>query len=236
LQILGILFDKDGTLLDFQQTWMPAYEAAVEALCDWADDGALRSRCLAAGGKDPDGDGVDPASLLAAGANDELAGVWAGLSGLPDTAEVAGRLIRVMEFRAAENPVPLVDIAGLFGRLAGRGLRLGVATMDAEWVARRNLAQLAADGFVSYIAGYDSGYPVKPAPEMVHGFCHAVTLPPDRVMVVGDSPLDLEMARAAGAGRVVGVRSGVADEAALAPLADSVIDNVGDIEGQLQDS
>ena len=135
-----------------------------------------------------------------------------------------------------ENPVPLVDIAGLFGRLAGRGLRLGVATMDAEWVARRNLAQLAADGFVSYIAGYDSGYPVKPAPEMVHGFCHAVTLPPDRVMVVGDSPLDLEMARAAGAGRVVGVRSGVADEAALAPLADSVIDNVGDIEGQLQDS
>ncbi|MDP6565386.1 MAG: hypothetical protein QF578_11220 [Alphaproteobacteria bacterium] len=82
MQILGILFDKDGTLLDFQQTWMPAYEAAVEALCDWADDGALRSRCLAAGGKDPDGDGVDPASLLAAGANDELAGVWAGLSGL----------------------------------------------------------------------------------------------------------------------------------------------------------
>jgi phosphoglycolate phosphatase-like HAD superfamily hydrolase len=48
------------------------------------------------------------------------------------------------------------------------------------------------------------------------------------VAVVGDSPADVGMGRAAGAGLVVGVRSGLGSDQDLA-AADLIIDSVGDL-------
>jgi phosphoglycolate phosphatase-like HAD superfamily hydrolase len=45
---------------------------------------------------------------------------------------------------------------------------------------------------------------------------------------VGDSPADIAMGRAAGAGLVVGVRTGVATAADL-DAADRILDSVGDL-------
>jgi len=47
--------------------------------------------------------------------------------------------------------------------------------------------------------------------------------------VVGDAPADMRMARAAGAGRVIGVLTGVGDRATLEPLADVVIGSIADL-------
>jgi phosphoglycolate phosphatase len=55
----------------------------------------------------------------------------------------------------------------------------------------------------------DDGFPMKPAPDPVFAVCQAFATEPPRVAVVGDSPADLAMARAAGAGRFVGVLTGV---------------------------
>ena len=63
---------------------------------------------------------------------------------------------------------------------------------------------------------------VKPAPDMVLHLCRAVGVPPTRTAVVGDSPADLRMARAAGAGLAIGVLTGVGGRADLEPLADVV--------------
>jgi phosphoglycolate phosphatase len=49
------------------------------------------------------------------------------------------------------------------------------------------------------------------------------------VVVVGDAVADLRMGRAAGAGLVVGVLSGLSSAALLAPYADAVIDSVADL-------
>ena len=73
----------------------------------------------------------------------------------------------------------------------------------------------------------DDGFAVKPAPDAVFAVCHAFRTEPERVAVVGDSPADLAMARSAGAGLVVGVRSGVGAEEDLA-AADVVIDSVAE--------
>jgi phosphoglycolate phosphatase len=55
--------------------------------------------------------------------------------------------------------------------------------------------------------------------------CHAFRTEPSRVAVVGDTPADVAMAREAGAGLVVGVRSGIGTDDDLA-TADVVVDSV----------
>ena len=60
---------------------------------------------------------------------------------------------------------------------------------------------------------------------------HRSASTPARTAVVGDAPADLRMARAAGAGLVVGVLTGVGGRADLEPLADVVVDSVAALVG-----
>jgi phosphoglycolate phosphatase len=48
---------------------------------------------------------------------------------------------------------------------------------------------------------------------------------------VGDSLADLEMGRAAGAARVIGVLSGVSAREDLEPFADALLNSVADLAG-----
>ena len=61
---------------------------------------------------------------------------------------------------------------------------------------------------------------------MVLAFCRACGLAPHEVMVVGDTPHDMHMARATGAAKAVAVTSGAAGPELLAGLADHVIDDI----------
>ena len=49
----GVLLDKDGTLLEFTATWMPAYRVAAAAVCALPGAGARPAALLQAGGLDP---------------------------------------------------------------------------------------------------------------------------------------------------------------------------------------
>jgi phosphoglycolate phosphatase len=59
--------------------------------------------------------------------------------------------------------------------------------------------------------------------------CDRLGVPPGRAAVVGDSPFDLRMGRAAGVARTIGVLTGVGDLATLQPLADIVLPSIEDL-------
>jgi phosphoglycolate phosphatase len=61
---------------------------------------------------------------------------------------------------------------------------------------------------------------------MVLAFADKLGVAPGRVAMVGDSPLDLAAARAAGA-VAIGVLSGPARRGELEPLADHILDDIG---------
>jgi phosphoglycolate phosphatase len=67
---------------------------------------------------------------------------------------------------------------------------------------------------------------MKPEPDPVFAICQVYGIEPSRVAVIGDTPADMAMGRAAGAGRVIGVRSGLGTDADLRE-ADLIIDSVG---------
>jgi phosphoglycolate phosphatase len=121
--------------------------------------------------------------------------------------------------------VPLGDLPSVFRRLRADGRRLAVITTDDRAPTDATLRALGIREAVEAIVCGDDGFGVKPAPDAVIAVCHAFRTEPSRVAVVGDTPADVAMAREAGAGLVVGVRSGIGTDDDLA-TADVVVDSV----------
>ena len=234
MAIKGILFDKDGTLLDFFETWIPAYRAAAEVAAQLAGDRDLVDQMLRATGFDPANGGLDPLSLLAGGTTAQICNAWADEAGIIDREDFSLAVHEAMDVHASTYPVPVADgLDQMFERLAGMGYSLGIATMDSEFVARVTADRLGLSKWLAFLAGYDSGHGAKPEPGMVLGFCAATGLDPAEILVVGDTDRDAGMARSAGAGIMVGVLTGATSREQLARITDHVLDSVFDIEAYL---
>jgi phosphoglycolate phosphatase len=230
--IAAILFDKDGTLYDFYRTWGALTERAALFVADGDDE---RARFLLENsGKDPATGKYAPSSPIAAGSNREIVEVWCSLIQRADVDEVY-RHVSHMFLEHQQNGIePVLDLDLFFGRLRGRGLRLGVATMDSEKAARVAMLRAKAAHHLDFICGYDTGHGVKPLGGMVEAFARQVGVAPSALAVVGDSPHDMHMARAGKAGRAIGVLTGVSPpEALLDAGAHEVIESIAELEGIL---
>jgi phosphoglycolate phosphatase len=229
--IAGILFDKDGTLLDYVKSWVPVNYEVASIAADGDQD--LARRLLVAGGMDPDTGHVMPDSLLAAGNTVEIAAGMVG-AGAPYTVEALTAKLDGLFSNSAEYAVPVTDLATFFARLHAKGYRLGVASSDNERSIRETAKRFGFDGYLHYVAGYDSGYGTKPQPGMVHGFCAATGLEPHQVAVVGDNNHDLHMGRNAGVGLTVAVLTGTGSPQSLAAASDHCLKDITELETVLR--
>ena len=107
----------------------------------------------------------------------------------------------------------------------GQAMELGWRRDNATDVGESDYLEL-----IDFLAGHDSGHGLKPDAGMVAAFCRANGLEPREVAVVGDTPADMAMARAAGAGLAIGVLTGPTPADRLAPLADHLLASVAEID------
>ncbi|HEY0213241.1 MAG TPA: HAD family hydrolase [Paenirhodobacter sp.] len=225
--ISAIIFDKDGTLFDFQKTWGGWAAATLQSLAQ--GDAALAARLAAAMRYDPLTGRFAADSLVIAGTTGEVAEL---LQPMLPRFSVDGLAAELNRLSCEAPQTPAVDLADCLGGLRARGLRLGLVTNDSDAGARAHLQGAGIAGMFDFIAGYDSGYGAKPAPGQLLAFAGAVDIAPDRIAMVGDSLHDLAAARAAGM-YAVGVLTGPATQAVLAPVADVVLDNIDGIAAWL---
>lgn len=225
-----IIFDKDGTLLDFNTMWGGWVVTLAERL-EAATGLPLADELYRSVDYDPASRTVVAGGRLALTPMNEMrlyTHEFLRARGLPP--ERAQAVLAATWH--APDPVllarPLTDLAWLFGSLRARGLQVAVATSDDRGSTLATLAANDAAHLVDVLVCADDGIPIKPEPHMVFEVCRATGCQPAECVMVGDAVVDLQMARAAGC-LGVGVLSGLATAAQLGPWADVLLNNVAEL-------
>ncbi|HEX7949355.1 MAG TPA: HAD family hydrolase [Candidatus Limnocylindrales bacterium] len=226
-----VVFDKDGTLIEFHPMWQGWVGELASRIAEMTDR-PLVDQVFSVLGVDRVTGAIAPHGLLASTPMARLRELLG--EALVDEGVAPGLAARaIAEAWQAPDPVatatPTADLGRLLDRLAARGIRAAVATSDDRLPTERTLAALGIAARFETLACADDGHPAKPAPDPVLRIAERVGLAPDRMLVVGDAPVDMRMGRAAGVRRVVGVLTGVGDAATLGPLADLVLPSIAEL-------
>ncbi|HEY5597904.1 MAG TPA: HAD family hydrolase [Kiloniellales bacterium] len=230
--IRGILFDKDGTLIDVNDTWVPIYRHMLCELFGTGAEGA--ERLMERAGLDRATGQFRVNSILAGGTTRQLVDVW--WPGL-DAAGVAEK-VRILDHDYAplvKNYLkPLMPLEPLLSELRGMNFRLGVATNDSHVSAAGHISHLGVAELFEVIIAADTVAVPKPSGNMIRRFAEVTGLAASEIAMVGDNSHDMEEARNGGAGLAIAVLSGNAAASDIAHLADHTIASVAELPALLR--
>lgn len=185
--IKGALLDVDGTLLDSNDAHVAAW---IEALHEQGID-ASRERIH---------------QLIGMGADNLLPHL-----GLRDDHGPGKRAKERHDeiFRDVWLPKlgPLPGARPLVLRMRDEGIQRFVVTSSATKQVRALLAAAEVDDLIEETASGDDVPATKPAPDLVHAAIARSGLGPEQLVMLGDTPYDIESGKRAGV-QVVAVRSG----------------------------
>lgn len=233
----AIIFDKDGTLIDFDAMWG-----------GWTIH--LANQLQLASGLD-----VAPPLCHAFGYDLQTKKVLANgtLAAYP-IKQLYNLAIDVMQSFGLENelaekiiedcwcipdPVllakPLTNLTELFFKLQNEKIKIAIATADDHAPTQAMLEAFDIEEYISTYICADDGIRSKPAPDMVLEICKRINIEPSKTIVIGDTASDMKMARAAGAGLCIGVLSGVSNAKDLNPFADVLIESIDELHIFIQE-
>jgi len=232
-----VVFDKDGTLIDFHAVWGPrlvrgATELAVAA--DLEDDFLVHlyqaSGYDLANGK-TSGQGplatapLHQFTVIIASVLFQHGIIWDRALELSD--EHMGTSMTAIP--TAQEIIPRGTLAESLGRLGEAGIPAVIATTDNRQATEIMLNVLELEPFFADVRCGDDDGPVKPDVAVLNEIAHGLQLQVGDLIMVGDTVSDLAMARKAGAALCVGITGGAGSAEELQPHADVLIDDIGEI-------
>ncbi|MCO4825345.1 MAG: HAD family hydrolase [Amylibacter sp.] len=228
MTIKGLVFDKDGTLFQYGDTWAVWCDLVLAELS--GGDMAKTRELAQAVGYDFETKEFLAGSMVVGASAGEINQAWVEL--LPswsfeDVDEVAVKHLESLP------SLPVCDLKALFSGMKAKGMKLGIVTNDYEAGAVQQLAGEGISDLFDFVAGFDSGHGVKPAAGPLLAFGKAVGLAMDEIAMVGDSTHDLGAGRAAKVAQTIGVLTGPALEEDIAHLADIILGDISEIPEKL---
>ena len=233
----GVVFDKDGTLIDSLRIWPNLIRTRVRILQKKLELGKeVASMIERVMGLNEKGE-ITLRSAIVIGTREQTAAAvnavlylkldmpWdRGMENILEAFEESDQ-----ELGLASMAVPIPGAKELLEALQRVEIKIAIATNDSY---TRTKALMEFAGMGSYISAYacrDEVREGKPAPDLFKLACERLGLEPNDCLIVGDSLLDLQMADQAGGARLkVGVLTGASTVTDLIGIADVIISGVGE--------
>lgn len=185
----GVLFDVDGTLVDSNvahaQAW---HDAFVEAGLDGGDVERIRG-------------------LIGMGSDKLLPAAVAIDKQSPEGEQLAERRKAIFVERYLPEVRATPGAHDLVRALRDRGYQLGVATSAEPEELRALLRKVDAEWLAQRAASSKDVEASKPDPDVIEVGLAQLGLPAEQVVLIGDTPYDVEASQRAGI-RVIAVRCG----------------------------
>ncbi len=226
MTIKALLFDRDGTLTDFDRTWGPALAHTMWALAD--HDPVKAARIAEVSMFDLAGERFMGPSVLKTQAPADYAPMWAKAVGSVCSDAFLQRVNLLLQEKCDVAVTAFPGVVETLHHIHASGLPIGIATNGTEASARRQMEVLKVDHLFTFWAGYDSGFGRKPEPGQLRAFANHVGLAPEEIAMVGDSFHDLHAAAAAGFIKVA-VPTGAVGANELSDHADIMLSAFSDI-------
>lgn len=199
----AIIFDKDGTLLDFDALWVPVAASALRKFRQSASCEAVPLEKL----------------LCAIGVENGVTSIRGALcyGTYGDIARCVGEVLAEYGYACEEKDLirwtteafhdsvtagtvkPTCDaLPQVLAALRAAGLRLALVTSDDSVVTAECLRQLNITSCFDVLYTDDGTHPCKPDPYLIHAFCECEGVKRSQVVMVGDTLTDMEFAHNGG--------------------------------------
>jgi phosphoglycolate phosphatase-like HAD superfamily hydrolase len=240
--IRGVIFDKDGTLIDFHALWDSIGEILAPEFLRHSGlpcDTQLADELSRSIGVSPSL--TDPSGAFACGTYDEcgvaFTRVLARHGYIVSEKDVATRLREISDKASCSDTARYLEVCGLrelFGELRSRGIKIGLVTCDTQKAADYAVNRLGLRNCIDFVEGAPpiTGLP-KPHSDPARRFCAYMGVDCSELAIVGDSMTDISFAKNSGA-LAVAVLNGIGDESELRREADVILPNVACILNLLE--
>lgn len=228
MTIKGVIFDKDGTLFDFQQSWA---NSTFEFLLTLSANNPHKLNDLARLLK------FDIAHKKFKRNSPFIGGTVAETIKLisplfPSISEEELWSAHLYHFESVTQ-VPVNNLHKTLSYLKSNNYCLGVATNDLE---KSTLEHLGKEGIIEYfdcVVAADSGFGAKPAPTQLIEISRKLDLNFSELLMVGDSSQDLVAANKVGI-TAIGVLTGVASKKDLSQHSSIVLKDISKLASWLE--
>ncbi|WP_251943398.1 HAD family hydrolase [Staphylococcus sp. Marseille-Q5304] len=202
-----ILFDKDGTLIYFDRSWM---KIGLQLVDDFMDeyrenindvDRAYRQLGVI------DGE-IQPGTIMASGALDEMIKAFCEIAGQDVTQWAQRRSQTLVDQRVPEN-ILVEGITDTLDTLKKDGYRLGIVTSDFKVGVEQFLEATQLEHYFDVVISTEADAVEKPNAEVLNPLFHHYDVAPQDVMIVGDTANDIQTGVNAHLGLSVAVLTGV---------------------------
>lgn len=231
--IKGILFDKDGTLIEFRDYWHMVISrlfALLEKEYQVKPETVLLLKRISG----YMAEGFQKESMIQYASTSQIIDSWYNV-----IKEAEGgilereKLFLLFEEVALSEDIIIRSLPGvdrLLPYLKKKGYLLGIATADSRRSTVHSLKRTGLLDYFDYIGCNEGDTKSKPSPQMAYTFCGLAEIKTEELLIVGDSITDLEFAENAGAA-FAGLLTEYNDRARmekLAPVTVTVIDEIID--------